>query len=63
MDKHDYRIMVQLRRRGEMVFHSFQLKTEQFNDIEQVLLDIMSRVQLQLEEDIDYLEERGNDDA
>lgn len=62
MEEQDYRIHITVRRRGEPVFTSNEIKTEQFNDMEQLLLEIMSWTQCTLDEDLDYLSERENDE-
>ena len=61
VETQDYRINITVRRRGEPVFTSNELKSEKFNDLEQLLLEMASWMQNTIEEDIDYLEERGAD--
>lgn len=56
----DYRVHIMVRRRNEPAFTSNELKSEKFNDLEQMLLEAQSWVQGIIEDDADYLDERGD---
>jgi len=61
MENQDYRIHVMFRRRNQPAFTSFELKTENYDTTEQVLLEMMRQVTNTLEDDEEYLEQRGDE--